>query len=94
MHGDLWISRAVLAVQIINANLELVSRAGSPAAAAEAIEQNRALVHQLDLAASLRTWLVLQGHVNQLLDSTTAGPGAMADVQVPPVCPSCACHVP
>lgn len=53
-----------------------------PAAAAEVIEENRALVRQLDLAASLRTWLALQGHVNSLLDSTTAGPGAKGDVQV------------
>lgn len=68
--------------QIINANLELVSRAVEPAAAAEVIEENRALVRQLDLAASLRTWLALQGHVNSLLDSTTAGPAAKGDVQV------------
>ena len=67
--------------QIINANLELVSRAAEPAAAAEVIEENRALVRQLDLAASLRIWLALQGHVNTLLDSTTAGPAAKGDVQ-------------
>ncbi|CAL8467924.1 g7462 [Coccomyxa elongata] len=67
--------------RIINANLELVSRAVEPAAAAEVIEENRALLRQLDLAASLRTWLALQGHVNSLLDSTTAGPAAKGDVQ-------------
>ena len=69
-------------MQIINANLELVSRSTEPAADEQALEENRRMVKQLDLAASLRTWLALQGHVNSLLDSTTAGPGAKADVQV------------
>ena len=68
-------------VQIINANLELVSRSAEPAAAGEALEANRQLVRQLDLAASLRTWLALQGHVNSLLDSSAAGPGQKGDVQ-------------
>jgi hypothetical protein len=71
-------------IQILNANLELVSRSAQPAAEREALEENRRLVRQLDLAASLRTWLALQGHVNSLLDSTTAGPGAKGDVQVWP----------
>ena len=69
--------------QIINANLELVSRSAEPEAEKEALEENRALVRQLDLAASLRAWLALQGHVNSLLDSSTGGPGAnKGDVQV------------
>ncbi len=69
-------------LQIINANLELVSRSAAPEADKEALEENRQLVRQLDLAASLRAWLALQGHVNSLLDSSTAGAGAKGDVQV------------
>jgi hypothetical protein len=69
-------------LQIINSNLELVSRATNPDAAKEAIPENQATVRQLDLKKSLDSWLALQGHVNSLLDSTTAGPGAKGDVQV------------
>ena len=72
--------------QIINANLELVSRSTEPAAAAEALEANRQLVRQLDLAASLRTWLALQGHVNSLLDSSTASQADVAVCSLPPPC--------
>ena len=71
-------------MQIINANLDLVSRSVAPAAEEEALEENRQIVRQLDLAASLRTWLALQGHVNSLLDSTTS---AQADVAVSPLWP-------
>ncbi|KAK9909518.1 hypothetical protein WJX75_003467 [Coccomyxa subellipsoidea] len=67
--------------RIINSNLELVSRATNPDAAKEAIPENQATVRQLDLKKSLDSWLALQGHVNSLLDSTTAGPGAKGDVQ-------------
>lgn len=66
-------------MQIINANLDLVSRSVEPAAEKEVLEENKQIVRQLDLAASLRTWLALQGHVNSLLDSSTA---AQADVSV------------
>ena len=66
-------------MQIINANLDLVSRSVEPAADKEALEENKRIVRQLDLAASLRTWLALQGHVNSLLDSSTA---SQADVSV------------
>lgn len=69
-------------MQIINANLDLVSRSVAPAAQKEALEENKQIVRQLDLAASLRTWLALQGHVNSLLDSSTA---TQADVAVSPL---------
>lgn len=76
-------------MQIINANLDLVSRSVEPAADKEALEENKRIVRQLDLAASLRTWLALQGHVNSLLDSSTA---TQADVSVsalpPRTCPA------
>ena len=67
-------------LQIINASLDLVSRSAEPAADKEALPENRQIVRQIDLAASLRTWLALQGHVNSLLDSSTA---SQADVSVP-----------
>ncbi len=76
-------------LQIINANLELVSQAAEPVGATEKILENRVVLRQKGLADSLRTWLALQGHVNSLLDSTTAGPGAKGDVQV---CPPIAVH--
>ncbi len=72
-------------MQIINANLDLVSRSVEPAADKEALEENKRIVRQLDLAASLRTWLALQGHVNSLLDSSTA---SQADVSVSPFLPA------
>ena len=65
--------------QIINANLDLISCSLEPAADKEALEENRRIVRQLDLAASMRAWLALQGHVNSLLDSST---GNQADVAV------------
>ena len=71
-------------MQIINANLDLVSRSVEPAADKEALEENKRIVRQIDLAASLRTWLALQGHVNSLLDSSTA---TQADVSVSPLRP-------
>lgn len=57
----------------------MISRSLEPAADKEALEENRRIVRQLDLAASMRAWLALQGHVNSLLDSST---GNQADVAV------------
>ncbi len=77
-------------MQIINANLDLVSRSVEPAADKEALEDNKQIVRQLDLAASLRTWLALQGHVNSLLDSSTASQADVSVSALRPALPSCA----